>query len=57
MEVCGGESEGDGPAMGPAAKQRAWVGGIGIKHLACEGGVVVHNMADADDVLALMEPG
>ena len=51
--VCGGEGEGEGD--GPAANQRAWVGGI--KCLASEGGVLVHDMADADKALAIMAPG
>ena len=53
--VCGSEGEGDGPAEGPAANQKARVGGMG--RLACEGGVLVRDVADDDDALALVKPG
>ena len=39
----------------PPTRQRVWV--EGIEHLANEGGVLVHNVADADKALALMAPG
>ena len=53
--VCGGEGKGTGKGDGPAANQRAWVGGI--ECLASEGGVLVHDVADADKALAIMAPG
>ena len=53
--VCGSEGEGKGKGDGPAANQRAWVGGI--KCLASEGGVLVRDMVDADKALAIMAPG
>ena len=51
--VCG--SKGEGKGDGPAANQRAWVGGI--ECLASEGGVLVRDVADADKALAIMAPG
>ena len=53
--VCGSEGKGKGKGNGPAANQRAWVGGI--ECLASEGGVLVRDVADADKALAIMVPG
>ena len=39
----------------PPTSQRAQVGGI--KHLASEGSILIHDVADADKALALMVPG
>ena len=55
VRVC--SSEGDGSTEGSATHKKVQVGGVKCGDLLGEGGILVHNMADANDALALVEPG
>jgi len=53
--VCGGEGEGDWSCRGtkPPSRRRGWEG---VERLP-GGGILVRGVEDADDALALVEPG
>ena len=53
--VCSGE--GDGSAKGSATHEKVQVGGVECGDLPGEGGILVRDVADANDALALVEPG
>ena len=55
VRVCGGE--GNGSAEGSATHEKLQVGGVKCRDLPGEGGIPVRNVVDANNALALMEPG